>query len=215
MNATRLARGVGSVALMVALLAAAMLVYSTHERDYDNLYAPMSSSGAVGQTVTSGPFSVKVDKVTVAKSVSEGAYRGYGKPLTTSPSAIFVVVDARVQATTEATKLPTVYLQSGNGIHYGPSEKGSQTKFTDSIAEPGFWTVGAWLFEVPRAALPGVRLEVSPRATDDYPAPQKMFPHYGFELMPQADVDLGISGGKATTLLAHPAVKAQYKEPEQ
>lgn len=215
MNAVRLARTVGSVALMVALLAAAMLVYSTHERDYDKVNAPLSSSGGVGQAVTSGPFSVKVDKVTVATSVMEGAYHGYGAPLRTAPTAVFVVVEARVQATKEATKLPTVYLETGDGTHYGPSEKGSQDKFTDSIAEPGFWTGGAWLFEVPRVDLAGVHLMVSPRAVDDYPAPQRMFPHYGFELSSQADIDLGISGSKATSLLAHPAVKAQYKEPDQ
>ena len=214
MNSAVLARRVLSGAIMVALLAAATFVHSKHERDYDALYAPLGSSGSVGQTVTSGPFRMRVDKVTVAGSVTQGAYHGYGPPLRPAPSAIFVLVDGRIQADSEATKLPTVYLESG-GTHYAPSDKGTQTKFTDSIAEPGYWTTGTWLFEVPRDTLAGVRLVVSPRAVDDNPAPVRIFPHYGFELSPQAEVDLGITGAKADSFLAHPTQKAPYKEPSQ
>lgn len=214
MNAVLLARRVASGAIMVVLLAAAMVVYSQHERSYDKEYAPLSSSGSVGETVASGPFRLRVDKVTVAGSVSQGAYHGYGPPLRPASSAIFVLVDGRIQADSEATKLPTVYLESGD-THFTPSDKGTQKKFTDAVAEPGYWTAGSWLFEIPRDALAGVRLVVSPRAMDDNPAPVRVFPHYGFELTPQAEVDLGITGAKADSLLAHPAQKAPYKEPTQ
>lgn len=212
MNAVMLARRVASGAIMVALLAAAMLVYSQDERSYDKRYAPLSSSGSVGEAVTSGPFSVRVDKVTVAGSVSEGAYRGHVPALRPASSAIFVVVDARIQATSEATKLPTVYLESGD-THYTPSDKGTQKAFTEAVAEPGYWTSGAWLFELPKDALAGARLAVSPRAVDDNPAPVRVFPHYGFELSPQVEVDLGLTGAKAESLLAHPIQRAPYKEP--
>lgn len=214
MDAVLLARRAGSAAVMVALLAAAMGLYSLHLEGYDRMYAPLSSSGSVGQAVTSGPFSVRVDKVTVAASVSQGAYGGYGPPLRPAPSAVFVLVDGRVRAQTEATKLPTAYLESG-GTHYAMSDKGTQKSFTDVIAEPGYWITGTWLFEVPKDKLPGARLVVSPRPTDDYPAPVRTFPHYGFELTPQVDVDLGLTGAKAQEALTHPAQKAPYKEPAQ
>jgi len=213
MSATALARRVASVAVMIALLAAAMLVYSMHERDYDKAYAPLMTYGSVGQDVNAGPFSIRVDKVTIAKSVTEAAYGNVVPPLRTAPNAIFVVVDGREMATKDGTKLSNVVLRGSDGTQYGLSGKGTSDKFTDSVAQPGYWIAGAWLFEVPRSAVAGLHLQVGNQTEND--VPHETFPHLGFEFNPGADVDLGIDGDKAASLIANAPEKAGYREPQE
>lgn len=213
MDATWVARKIASGATMIALLAAASIVYSYHERNYDKAYAPLMKYGTVGQAVDAGPFSVRVDKVTVAKSVVEAAYGGYAPPLRTAANAIFVLVDGRVTATRDGMALSHVILRNSAGTQYEPSGKGTTKKFTDSTAQPGYWISGAWLFEVPRSALPGVHLQVANQTEVD--VPRQTFPHLGFEFNPGADVDLGIDGGNADSLIAHAKEKASYREPQE
>lgn len=213
MDPTRLARKIASSATMIALLAAASIVYSYHERNYDKAYAPLMKYGSVGQTVDAGPFSVKVDKVTVAKSVVETEFEGYAAPLRTAPSTIFVLVDGRVTATRDGMELSHVILRNSAGTQFEPSGKGTSDKFTDSTVQPGYWISGAWLFEIPRSALPGVHLQVANQTEVD--VPHQTFPHLGFEFNPGADVDLGIDGGNAASLIAHAKEKAPYREPQE
>lgn len=213
MSSTTFARRAGSVAIMIALLAAAMLVYSMHERDYDKAYAPLMKHGSVSAPVNAGPFSVRVDKVTVAKSVVEGAYGNVVKPLRTSPDAIFVIVEGREMATNDGMKLTNVVLRGTDDAQYGLSGKGTSDKFTDSIAQPGYWIAGAWLFEVPRDALAGLHLQVGNQTEND--VPRESFPHLGFEFNPGADVDLGIDGDKADSLISSAREKAGYREPQK
>lgn len=213
MNVTALARRVASGALLVALAAGAMLIYAQHERDYDKEYAPLMAYGSVGKPVDAGPFSVRVDKVTVAKSVSEAAYGNVVPPLRTAPGAVFVVVDGSVMAAGKPAALKDVELRGGDGTQYGLSGKGTSGKFTDSIAQPGYWIAGAWLFEVPRGAVAGLHLQVGDQQEND--VPRKVFPHLGFELNPGADIDLGFTGSRAASLLAHPPEKVSYREPQE
>lgn len=209
MSATVLARRVASGATMIALLAAASLVYSFHERNYDKAYAPLMKFGSVGQAVDAGPFSVKVDKVTVAKSALQGEYDYDPKyALHTAPSTVFVVVDGRVTATTDGTKLSHVVLRGGDGTQYGPSSKDISPKtFADTTAQPGYWISGAWLFEVPRSKLAGLHLQVGNQTEND--VPRQTFPHLGFEFNPGVDIDLGIGGS------ADVKNQAGYREPQE
>lgn len=213
MSAIVLARRVASGATMVALLIAASLVYSFHERNYDKAYAPLMKYGSVGQTVDAGPFSVKVDKVTVAKSVLEAEYGNYAPPLRTSPNTIFVLVDGRVTAAQDGMQLSHVILRNSDGTQFDPSDKPTSGKFTDSTIQPGYWITGAWLFEIPRSGLPGVHLQVANQTEVD--VPHQTFPHLGFEFNPGADVDLGIGNGNAASLIAHAKEKASYREPQE
>lgn len=213
MDATLLARRVASGATMIALLIAASLVYSFHERNYDKAYAPLMKYGSVGQTVDAGPFSVKVDKVTVAKSVTETEYGGYAPPLRTAADTIFVLVDGRVTAARDGMELSYVILRNSAGTQFQPSGKGTTKKFTESTVQPGYWIAGAWLFEIPRSALPGVHLQVANQTEVD--VPHQTFPHLGFEFNPGADVDLGIDSGDAASLIAHAKEKAPYREPQE
>lgn len=213
MTATAVARRVVSGAIMIALLAAAMLVYAQHERDYDKAYAPLMKYGSVGDAVNAGPFSVQVDKVTVAKSVVESTYGTAAKPMYTASNAVFVLVDGRERATTDGTKLSNVVLRGSDGTRYGLSGKGTSRKFTDSIAQPGYWITGAWLFEVPRAAVAGLHLQVGNQT--EYDVPRQTFPHLGFEFNPAADVDLGINKDKAQSLITNAKQKAGYREPQE
>lgn len=208
MGGAVLARRVASGAVMIALLAAAMLVYSMHERDYDKAYAPLMKYGDVGQDVNAGPFSVRVDKVTIARSVVQAAYGDVEPPLRTAPNAVFVVVDGREMAATDGTKLEHVVLRGSDGTEYGLSGKGTSDKFTDSIAQPGYWISGSWLFEVPRSALAGLHLQVGNQTEND--VPHEVFPHLGFEFSPAADVDLGLDGD-----LSNVKDKAGYREPQE
>lgn len=210
MDAILFARKTAAGASMVALLAGASLVYAQHERNYDKAYAPLMRYGSVGQTVDAGPFSVKVDKVTVAKSVVESAYGNVAPPLRTAASTIFVLVDGRVTATKDGTKLSYVVLRHG-GTTYEPSGKGTSKKFTDSIAQPGYWIAGAWLFEIPRSALGGAHLQIGNQTEND--VPRGTFPHLGFEFNPGADVDLGLDD--PDSLIADAKEKAGYREPQE
>ena len=208
MGGAAIARRTASGAVMIALLAAAMLVYSMHERDYDKAYAPLMKYGDVGERVDAGPFSVRVDKVTIAKSVVQAAYGNVAPPLRTAPSAIFVVVDGREMATKDGAKLTHAILRGSDGTEYGLSGKGTSDKFTDTIAQPGYWIAGQWLFEVPRSALAGLHLQVGNQTEND--VPHEVFPHLGFEFSPGADVDLGLDGD-----LSNAKEKAGYREPQE
>lgn len=209
MDAAQPARRVLSGAIMVALLAAASLVYSFHERNYDKAYAPLMKYGSVGQAVDAGPFSVKVDKVTLSKSVLQSSYDYSPKyALHTGPSTVFVIVSGREMATTDGTKLSNVLLRAPDGTQYAPSSKIYDfEQFAASTAQPGYWITGDWLFEVPRSAVAGLHFQIGNQTERDVPS--QTFPHLGFEFNPAADVDLGI-GGTGTI-----KNQAGYQEPQE
>lgn len=207
MDAVRIARGIGAGAAMIALLAAAMMVVAQHEGDYDTVNAPISATGTVGQQVDAGPFAVRVDKVQVATSIVQKDYGPKGPAIATS--GIFLIVTARQRVATDAKELPVVHVTDSDEHRYTVATKGLNLKtLADEPAQPGYWTTGQYLFEMPRTALPGSRMQVAAAQKRD--VPQRAYPHWGFEMRPQVDVDLGIDDAKAKRLLSDARAKVPY-----
>lgn len=195
------ARRLGRYLLAAALLVGACWVVSKHVGDYDTAYRPLTASAAVGHAADTGSFTVRVDKVVAARSIREAAYGSAAHRLGTP--GVFLVVTASIRASTSGQPLKTAFVKTADGRQYYPTDKTtSDDNLLHLIAQPGYWTTGQAAFEIPQAKLAGARLEIANRLPNQVTVPSKVFPPWGFELTPQADIDLGIDQARARSMIA-------------
>lgn len=202
-------RRIGSWLVALGLLVAALAIEARHDDDYDKQYAPVAASGSLGEPVDAGTFSLRVDGVVAARTIVPADEAKVTRPKRTS--GIFLVVHAAERAKRRAQMLPTAYIRARNGGEYYQTDKlGTINNQTlDTIAaQPDYWVRGSYVFDLPRSALRGAELEVSSRDPREVSVPSVRFPAWGFELSPQANVDLRIDAGKARSLVANAKAKA-------
>ncbi|GAA4609509.1 hypothetical protein GCM10023195_38430 [Actinoallomurus liliacearum] len=188
-----------AVLLGVALAGAAIWVRSHAPDDYDRRYAPLAVTGHVGTAVTAGRFTVRVESVTVARSISSPQ-----KELL-RPEGVFVVVTTAATSRRDPLQISTALLRTRDGREFRGSGKDvttpAATTLDDVTLSPGLWRRGPFVFEIPPSLLAGATLLMSDRLPDDKKVPEG-FPPFGFELTAQANVPLGIGEATARRMVA-------------
>ncbi|WP_214325329.1 hypothetical protein [Nonomuraea sediminis] len=183
-------RSAGSVVLNTVLglaLAAGAVSLQTLAMSADDMDSRLTYSGAKGQEVNAGRFAVKVKGVSSAKQI-----RTFDKTVPTDQ--IFLVVDAEATVPKTPLNLAAPVLLTADGRRFAGSDKVNSTLSGVPI-QPGWWTPGVFIFEVPVDALAGAKAVISPQGSA----------LYGEPLMPEAQVDLGIDDATAKRLASAPA----------
>ncbi|GLW96433.1 DUF4352 domain-containing protein [Microtetraspora sp. NBRC 16547] len=184
------------VGIVVGLALAAAAVYAqTFTLSYEQRSSPLTVKGSAGELVETNRFSVKVTSVTAAHAVDTKDTRG--EVVKVETSNLFLVVNVTATTPKEPMQLGTLQppvLLTADGRRYKPTDKvdDSLTIF-NKIIQPGLWSSGVLVFEVPEEALPGAGLVVSP--------PQGVIVVDTFA--PEAEIDLGLSGDALTRLTSH------------
>jgi hypothetical protein len=171
----------------VALMGAAMWLYTFKPHLQARMQTPLAARGHIGAVVGNRVFSVKVDKVDVATAVTRQDVLSTPKPM---PSlGIFVIVNAEIKSNEKPFQPGNVRLATRGGLSYDESGR-TAIPTVSSDFQPMLWGKAMFVFEIPKDRLAGARLVVGEQ--------QLML-----QLSAQADVDLGIDDGEAKQLLAH------------
>ncbi|NUR89720.1 MAG: hypothetical protein HOY71_37040, partial [Nonomuraea sp.] len=170
-------RSAGTILLNTAIglvLVAGAVAVQTLAVTPDAMGKPLTYTGARGEAVDAGRFSVRVQNVSTAKQVSV-----LGKTVPTDRLFLIIELQAMVDKTPLRLDLPS--LLTGDGRRFAATDKISKEKTLAGIPiQPGWWTSGAFVFEVPADALTGARFVVGPQNGALYSEP----------LTPEAQVDL-------------------------
>ncbi len=178
----RLVRTGAAVLLAVGVLAANAAV-----PDWQRKYRPLATRGTVDEVVNAGPFTMRVDRVELARSLASGSLTGSGQLPT---PGIWVVVWARMKVHEEPTSASSVALLTRDGHRYRASDRPDlQRLLNEQSLEPGIGRYGAFVFEIPPERLAGARLLVS----------TALVPTLG----PQARIDLGLDAERLAGMVEH------------
>lgn len=183
-------RSAGSVVLNTVLglaLAAGAVSLQTLALSPDDMGSRLTYSGAKGQEVNAGRFAVKVKGISTAKQI-----RTFDKTVPTDE--IFLVLDTEATVPKTPLNLASPTLLAADGRRFAGSDKVNSTLAGVPI-QPGWWTPGVLIFEVPVDALAGAKAVIAPQGSA----------LYGEPLMPEAQVDLGIDDASAKRLASAPA----------
>jgi hypothetical protein len=190
-------RKIVSGLLTAGLLALAMWLYTFKPHMQARAQTPITTSGRIGATVDNRDFSVKVDRVDVARSISKPSYptpkiiRGLG---------LFVIVHLGIRSNQKPFQPGHVRLVTRGGVAYGESGRPAISTFGNSGYQAMLWGPATYIFEIPPDRLAGVRLVIGGSALLD-------------QLSAETSVDLGIDGDRAAQLKAHPAATYTVKTP--
>ncbi|MBP2704999.1 DUF4352 domain-containing protein [Microbispora sp. RL4-1S] len=153
----------------------------------------LTHRGTIGQAVVTDRFTVKVASVGAARAVDTVDFRG--KVAKVATSNLFLLVN--VVATTPREPMQLIpsgpFLLTEDGRRYQPTDKVDKTLTVfNKWIQPGLWSSGVLVFEVPTEAVEGARLVVVPPVAavvvDDF--------------APEAEIDLGLSKTATERLLS-------------
>jgi hypothetical protein len=189
--AWRIAAGVAGLALAAAAVYAQTLSMPFEQHDSFLTY-----KGRIGQAVQTPRFSVKVTSVTSATSVDTTDFSG--KVAKVATSNLFLLVGVSATTAREPMRLSSLappVLLTADGRRYKPTDKVNETLTAfNTWFQPGFWSSGTLVFEVPKGAVPGARFVFVP------PVSGLVVDNFA----PEAEINLGLSGPAATRLTDHP-----------
>ncbi|WP_157254762.1 hypothetical protein [Nonomuraea typhae] len=169
-------------------LAAAAVGLQTFGLSADDMAMPLTTVGAKGEEVSAQRFSVRVDGVKSAKTIKSG-------DKTAVTDGLFLVIEVAATVPAEPIHLNPPILLTEDGRRFDATDKVDKAKtLANPWIQPGWWSSGAFVFEVPAAVLAGAK------AT--FIAPTSAF--YGEPLLPEAEIDLGIDEAAAKQLAAAP-----------
>ncbi|WP_327087845.1 hypothetical protein OIE66_36850 [Nonomuraea sp. NBC_01738] len=178
---------VGGILAGLALAGAAIAaqVYALTPNEID---APLTAAGSMGDEVDAWRFSVKADSVTTAKAVQTDAK-------TVPAEQFFLVVGLSATSAKEPTNIARPTLLTADGNSYTVTDKVDTSRLiTRPFVQPGFWIGGYAVFEVPADALEGARIVLRLPGGGSFVEPYS----------PEAEIDLGIDEAKAKQLSSSP-----------
>jgi hypothetical protein len=184
---------VAGVVIGLALAAAAVFA-QTHAMSFEQRNSFLTTKGRLGEAVETSRFTVKVTSVSAARAVDTKDFTG--KVIKVETSNLFLLVKLSVTTPREPMRLsrlgPPVLLTE-DGRRYDPTDKVDEglTVFNKRF-QPGFWSSGALVFEVPKEAVPGARLVFIP------PVAAIVVDNFA----PEAEIDLGLSSDAAARLVS-------------
>jgi hypothetical protein len=196
---------VGRVSAIVAglALAAAAVWAQSNSMSYEQRGSFLTTKGEIGQLVETNRYTVKVTTVTAAHAVDTRSTSGDAVKVETR--YLFLLVNLRATTRTEPMRLSTLgppVLLTADGRRYRPTDKVDEAlTFFSKQVQPGLWSTGTLIYEVPPAALPGIRFVFIP-------------PVSAFVVdnsAPEAEIDLGLTDAAAARLTSraeayHPLV---------
>ncbi|MGI8330052.1 hypothetical protein ACRYCC_08795 [Actinomadura scrupuli] len=180
-------RRIGIIVVGTALLAAAMWLKQVEPRARSHDTQPLRNSGRIGQSLSNSAFSIRVERVELARSLAP--------PLgvTTQPNigtdGIFVIVHLQAKAAKEPFLMDQVRLESG-AYTFTDNGRTYALNTAEGTYQPMIWRKALAGFEIPRNRLAGARLVVGQGGLLT-------------QLSPETEVDLGITPGKAADMMAH------------
>ncbi|MFC0864591.1 DUF4352 domain-containing protein [Sphaerimonospora cavernae] len=183
----RVVTAIAGVVLAAAAVYAQTFILPTEQRS-----SRVTANGLVGEVVETHGFSIKVSSVTAANAVDTTDFSDNVTKVGTSN--LFLLVDISITTTRVPMRLSpgsNVVLLTEDGRRYQTTDKVdvSLTAFNRRY-QPGFWSSGVLVFEVPKDAVPGARMIVAP--------PSEVIVDYS---APEAEIDLGLSGDAASRLI--------------
>jgi hypothetical protein len=180
--------------LTAGLLALAMWLYTFKPRIEARAQNPITTQGRIGAVVDNRDFSVKVDKVDVASSITKSAFP---TPEVMPSLGLFVIVHLNIKSNHKPFQPGHVRLVTRGGVSY--DESGRASIWTvNSGYQPMLWAPATYVFEVPKDRLAGARLVVGQSALLN-------------QLSAETSVDLGIDADRAKQLSTHPATTYTLK----
>jgi hypothetical protein len=182
--------------LTAGLLALAMWLYTFKPRLEAKEQNPITSHGRIGAVVDNREFSVKVDGVDVASSITKSAFP---TPKVMPSLGLFVVVHLNIKSNRKPFQPGHVRLVTRGGVSYDESGRASISTVNGGY-EPMLWAPATYVFEVPKDRLAGARLVIGQSVLLD-------------QLSAETSVDLGIDAGRARQLSTRPAATYTLKTP--
>ncbi|WP_182908828.1 DUF4352 domain-containing protein [Microbispora sp. H13382] len=178
----------------IVLAAAAVYAQQNLSMSFEQRTSYLTYKGRIGETVETKRFTVKVLSVTAAHAVDTTDYSN--KVTKVATGNLFLLVDVSATSTREPMRLSELsppLLLTADGRRYQPTDKvnAALTLFNKYI-QPGFWSSGLLVFEVPKDAVPGAGLVFIPPNTPLVPD----------VYAPEAQIDLGLSGAAADRLIS-------------
>ncbi|MEU8207007.1 hypothetical protein [Streptosporangium sp. NPDC049046] len=180
-------RTAGAVLAGITLAASAvgLQAFGSEAADHD---APLTSTGAFNEEVTGSRISARVKAVYAAKAIATRKASGEQERVTAK--GIFVIVEVGATATWEPQRFGPPRLLTAGGRRYVASDRVDQTlTVTHPYLQPGWWTEGVTVFEIPPGELPDSRILLAPSS--------------GFIVEPngpQIEIDLGLDETAARQL---------------
>jgi hypothetical protein len=173
----------------VALMAAAMWLYERKPGIENRMQTPLTIHGHIGAVVDTPDFSVKVGKVDVASAISKPSFLGKAEIM--KSLGLFVIVQMEIKSNQKPFQPGNVRLVTRGGVSYEETGRPEIPENNDEY-QPMMWAPATYVFEIPKDRLAGVRLIVGESGLLN-------------NLSAETEVDLGIDGGRAAQLAAHPA----------
>jgi hypothetical protein len=181
--------------LTAGLLALAMWLYTFKPHIQAKAQDPITTSGRIGAVVDNRDFSVKVDRVDVARSITKSSFP---TPKVMRSPGLFMIVHLNIKSNQKPFQAGHVRLITRGGVTYDETGRAAISAFGDGDHEPMLWAPTTYVFEIPPDRLAGARLVVGGSALLN-------------QLSAETSVDLGISGSEAAQLSAHPAATYTLK----
>ncbi|WP_182874159.1 DUF4352 domain-containing protein [Microbispora sp. H10670] len=186
----RLAAGVAGI----VLAAAAVYAQQNFAMSFEQRTSFLTYKGRIGETVATNRFSVKVVSVSAAHAVDTKDFSN--KVLKVGTSHLFLLLNVSATTARAPVKLSTLtppVLLTDDGRLYRPTDKVSDTlTLFNKWLQPGFWSTGLLVYEVPKDAVPGARLVFNPDTGGGLVD----------SLAPEAEIDLGLSGDAGSRLIS-------------
>ncbi|WP_084964121.1 hypothetical protein [Thermoactinospora rubra] len=154
----------------------------------EDMSAPLTYVGDKDDEVATGRFTVRVESVESARSIGTGE-------ATVTTDQMFLILQVAATSAREPLKLPPPSLLTEEGLRFHATNKvQSMLTLSNKWVQPGMWSKGVFVFEVPPSVIAGARAV--------FPAPTSAL--YGDPVIPEAEIDLGIDDAQAKQLVSAP-----------
>ncbi|TXH85093.1 MAG: hypothetical protein E6Q77_01130 [Rhizobium sp.] len=146
--------------LFVGLSALILAFLQSTTPSYAVLTGPIVTAGVQNDVVSSETFSIKVDKIVAAKTIS---FTRYGKPTERQTEGVWVIVNVELQARRETMTLQAAAIRGASGRLYRQSHRvdGAPRRVPTKELQPGLPTKGLLVFEMPEDEMHDMTLIVS------------------------------------------------------
>jgi hypothetical protein len=181
--------------LTAGLLALAMWLSTFEPHMQAKAQDPITTSGRIGAVVDNRDFSVRVDRVDVARSITKSSFP---TPKVMRSLGLFMIVHLNVKSNQKPFQAGHVRLVTRGGVTYDETGRAAIASFGDDDYQPMLWAPATYVFEIPPDRLAGARLVFGGSALLN-------------QLSAETSVDLGINGDRAAQLRAHPAATYTLK----
>lgn len=157
----------------------------------DDMNAPLMYAGDKGEVVDAGRFSVKVDSLESAKAIKV-------KTATVETDQIFLVINVSATVPKQPIHLGLPSLATEDGRTFAATDRVERSAtLANPWIQPGWWSTGQYVFEVPASVLQGARAVFEEHVGI-------VGALYGDPVTPAAIVDLGIDEALAKRLASAP-----------